>query len=155
MLNTTATDPSIAEIDIQRLEQRHGMTLPGDYRAFLLLRNGGRPERDLFFAPESKSNPVARINFFLSIGDPDDSYDLDSTLDAVADRIEKGFLPIAVTWRGNYICLGVEGDCAGRILFWDGHVLKGENVYPVAKSFTEFINGLFRDENSPKLHTVS
>jgi hypothetical protein len=155
MLNTTATGPSIAEIDIQRLEQRRSMTLPSDYRRFLLLRNGGRPERDLFFASESKSNLVARINFFLSIGDPDDAYDLDRTLDAVADRIEKGFLPIAVTWRGNYICLEVERDCAGHILFWDGHMLKGENVYPIANSFTEFIESLFRDENSPKLNVLS
>jgi hypothetical protein len=131
------------------------MTLPSDYRRFLLLRNGGRPERDLFFASESKSNPVARINFFFSMGDSDESYDLDRILDAVADRIERGFLPIAVTWRGNYICLEVEGDCAGRILFWDGHILKGENVYPVAKSFAEFIEGLFSDENSPKLHMLS
>ena len=155
MLNTTGAAPPISEIDIQRFEQRRGMVLPMDYKRFLLLRNGGRPERDLFFVPESKMNLIARIHFFFAMNDPRRWNNLDWALDVVVDRIQKGFLPIATTEGSDDICLEIAGDHPGRILFWDKHIFKGENVYPVAKNFTEFINGLFRDEDSPEVHAMS
>jgi hypothetical protein len=155
MLNTTAAGLPITDLDIQRFEQRRGVRLPSDYKIFLLLRNGGRPERDLFFVRESGSSHVARINFFLGIGDPGDEYDIDWTLDAVAEQIKKGALPIAVTWRGNYLCLEVEGPHAGRIFFWDMQATDGEGGCPVANSFTEMVENLSRDERSPEMHKVS
>ena len=155
MINTSEACPPTSAIEIQRFEQRRCMTLPSDYKKFLLLRNGGRPERDLFFVPESETNPIVRIHFFFGLGDPDEVCDLDWVLDVVADRIQRDFLPIARTEGNDKICLEVAGRHPGQILFWDGHIFKGENVYPVAKSFTEFIKDLFRDENSPKLHIIS
>lgn len=155
MLNTTEAGPTISETDIQRFEQRHSMILPSDYKRFLLLKNGGRPERDLFFVPESKMNLIARVHFFFSINDPVKGNDLDWILDTVASKIQKGVLPIAKTEGPDKICLEVTGDYPGRILFWDVHILKGENVYPVAKSFTEFVEGLFRDKDSPDLNMSS
>ncbi len=97
MLRTREGGPSISRPEIDLFEKRHGLLLPPSYREFLLQRNGGRPERDLFAVVGFGANPVARVHFFFGIGDPVVSCDLDWNVAEYRDRIPPGLLPIATT----------------------------------------------------------
>ncbi len=68
-------------------------------------------------------------------------------------RIPRDLLWIMDDPFGNAICLGLRGECRGKIYFWDhkhepavgkwdGEVDTAENVTLIAASFTDFVNGL-------------
>jgi hypothetical protein len=152
MLRTIESGPRISENDIAQFERQYRVTLPEPYRLFLLERNGGRPERDVFDVPGSEINPVVRLHFFFGIDDPEESCNLAWNLDEYADRIPSGLMPIATTEGADKICLELRGEARGRILFWDGYEEDGEKkLLPVAPTFEAFVNQLRRDENSPEM----
>ena len=151
MIRTTEGAPPITKHEIDEFEQSQGLTLPGGYREFLLVANGGRPERDLVKVPGSKHSPVARIHFFFGIGDPEESCDIAWNREVFSDRIPPNLLAIATTEGADKLCLAISGDERGQVFFWDGYEGKGPKLLKVAQSFEEFIANLSRDKNSPKL----
>lgn len=152
MINTISGGPHISAIDIDHFEKRHGIKLPEDYKQFLLQRNGGRPERDIFYVPGCKASPDARIHLFCGIGHPSKTHELSWHIDLHSERLPNYLLPIASTEGADIICMDIGRIHHGRIIFWDGYELTGRTEYVVAKSFTEFIESLFRDEDSPEMH---
>ena len=82
-------------------------------------------------------------------------HELSWHIEVYSDRISKNLLPIASTEGADKICIELEGPGRGQIIFWDGYEQTGNGIYPVAKDFTNFVENLFRDEDSPKLHVVN
>jgi hypothetical protein len=146
MLRIADSGPPITDKIVDQFERRHGIRLPTAYRSFLLVQNGGRPERDLITVPGCKASPFARIHFFHGIGGPlgFDCYDLDWNIKICADLYSKGLLPIASTEGSDMICMALR---SGEIVFWDGY--EQVPVYPLAPNFEKFIGALYRDELSP------
>lgn len=146
MLSTIENGPRISNEIVNEFERRHGIQLPGSYRKFLLVHNGGRPVRDLIVVPGCKASPTARIHFFHGIGGSlgFQCYDLDWNIKTCADLYEKGLLPIASTEGADMICIFLP---SGEVVFWDGY--EQVPVYPLAVNFEEFICKLYSDELSP------
>lgn len=148
MLRIVDSGPTISDKIVSEFEYRHGIQLPHAYRDFLLMHNGGRPERDLIVVTGCKASPVARIHFFHGIGGVlgFKCYDLDWNINVCADLYKSGLLPIASTEGADMICMSLQ---SGEIVFYDGY----EQVppYPVASNFEEFTHKLYSDELSPRL----
>jgi hypothetical protein len=134
---------------VRALEHRYGTCLPHAYRDFLLARNGGRPERDLFRVPGCMANPVARVHFFFGINDPVESCNLAWNIDVFEERLPRGMIPVGTTEGADKICLALD---SGAIVYWDGYE---DVVFPVSGSFEDFMASLFSDELSPHVPPTS
>ena len=132
--------------DIRRVELRMGIQLPGEYTAFLLKYNGGRPTPNAYPIEGLRNNPFGVIQVFFGIDDPLESSNLDWTYDVISGRVPPNLLPIACDDCGDLICLSLFGEDAGSVLFWDQHTEPSTpsyaNVYKIADSFAEFLNGI-------------
>lgn len=134
---------------LKEFEHKFEMTLPNDYRDFLLTYNGGYPEPDGFWIQGMDGNG-SLVDRFLGIhgGEHDN---LLGYLEIYKERIPPNFLPIAHDPGGNLICMSVEGEDKGKIYFWDheeeadpdqGETAGYQNVYLIADSFTDFFENL-------------
>jgi cell wall assembly regulator SMI1 len=142
--------PPLHESDIAKAEHRMGVTLPDDYRQFLLRHNGGRPDRNVFPVVGDPLNDTGIINWLYSIEDGD-VYDLVGNAEIYKGRMPAELLPIGLDPFGNQICLALAGPNKGRVYFWDHEEEVGEdekptyeNVYFIANSFTEMMDGLHK-----------
>jgi SMI1-KNR4 cell-wall len=126
---------------VESFERRFGLALPKAYREFLVMANGGRPERDLVTVPGCVGSPYARIHFFFGIGHPMECYDLAWNFEQASD-LPSGLLPIATTEGADMLCLTP----SGSVVFWDGY---DNAVFPIAESFEGFLEQLYRDDLSP------
>ena len=152
-MRTFGGGPRITENDIADFERRQNIVLPSSYRSFLLQSNGGRPERDLFLIPGFPEGPDGRIHFFFDINGSMGCYNLDFNREWFSDRIPDHLLPIATTEGADIICMSLAPDALGAVYYWDGvHISPTYGMlYLVANSFEEFLEQLYRDEDSPRL----
>lgn len=132
--------------DIQELEAHIGIRLPGEYKAFLLEHNGGRPVPRAFPIEGLANNPFGVVLDFFGIDDPVESCNLDWNFESLKGRLPANLFPIACDDGDDLICLSLFGEDAGAVLFWDQHTEPPEpsykNVYRIAASFSEFIDGI-------------
>lgn len=142
MIRLSPTGKPAAEADIRQLEAQLGVTLPHEFRAFLLSTNAARPESNAF--PVGKSGRHGSVQTFLGLG-AEVTANLGEKMVAFAGRLPKGVLPIAEAEAGDLICLGIKGGRQGVVYYWD-HELEGLGVRkalrPVSKSFGDFLAGL-------------
>jgi cell wall assembly regulator SMI1 len=116
--------------------------LPDDYRAFLRVHNGGRPEPSGFAIPGlGDRSGIAR---FLALdGAPWD--DLEAHLRMYSGRIPRGWLPVAYDDCGNLLLMPLAGPARGRLFFWD-HEAEGDGTaaptWEVAESFARLLERL-------------
>ncbi len=152
-----AIEKKAAPAPIERLanlETEIGATLPDDYRQFLLSCNGGYIGGALWYMGPTPDGGSADAGVHSVGGLRDDpSYSLGSYRVCYETRIPRDLLWIMDDPFGNAICLGLRGECRGKIYFWDhehepavgkwdGEVDTAENVTLIAASFTDFVNGL-------------
>jgi cell wall assembly regulator SMI1 len=135
----------IFDLDIRRLENRLGVKLPEEYRAFLEKYNGGRPNAKYFLVVGFDNEPRQILDFY-GIDDPIESCRLDWNFEVLFGRMPNGFFPIACEDGGNIICLSLAAKSYGNIFYWD-HDEESQpatyvNVYKVADTFKEFFDGL-------------
>lgn len=137
---------ALADVDIQQLEELIGIVLPDGYKRFLLRYNGGRPIPNAFPIEGLENNPFGTIQVFYRIDGSIESSNLDWNYDTLNGRLPPNLLAIACDEGDDQICISLFGDDAGSILFWDCHketeVPGYHNVYRIAGSFSEFIDGL-------------
>jgi SMI1/KNR4 family protein SUKH-1 len=139
----TAFLPPTDEERIRAFEQRNGLTLPEDYRQFLLRHNGGRPEPAGSVIPELKE-PILVGDFFGLT--EDGSLSLQSYLDEYRDEMPDGWMVIATDPGAAFFVLGTRPPHVG-VYFWDHqHFFSSsseeENAYRLADSFQSWIDSL-------------
>jgi hypothetical protein len=151
MINVTIRDsfPQVDEARIRAFERALGISLPHDYRQFLLRSNGGRPDPAEFAITGEPLNPSGTIHYFFGIHDGP-NYNLGRKYAVYRERIPADLFPIAGDPGGNIICLAIRGDNVGSVYFWDHdyEALEGEvpdysNVYFIADSFGSMLNNLW------------
>lgn len=140
----TTQNPSVSSEDILNFENRAKVTLPSDYREFLLNYNGGVPHK-LYFTVSDYGDSILDELFGLEIGGVNDLYIQFTDYNG---RIPEAFLPIGRDQVGNLILLGLEGKYKGRIYFWwhenesEGKKPWLKNIYSICDSFNKFLSDL-------------
>jgi hypothetical protein len=144
----TRRGPEVTESDADSFEQRFGVVLPRDYRAFLLEVNGGRTART------HREFDRGILNGLLSLNDPDESFDLAAWNERVREDLKTpDLIIVGVDDGGGRILLAVSGDHAGEVWFqvhderpWDANprVLWHDrrDFRKLAASFTAFMSSL-------------
>jgi len=149
-------EPPLTEVDVASVERDLGVSLPSDYRSFLLAHNGGHPEPDGFPIQDFPLSDFGVINGFLGIKDGEYD-DLRNYKVVFRDRIPANFLPIARDPGGNLLCLVVNGPRKGKIYFWfheeeadEGKPPSEDNIYFIANSFNDLLNSLTELPEDPE-----
>ena len=142
------------EEELKDLEMNLGVTLPGDYRRFLLQCGGGQPANTVFQQRDKQGKLVRAIlvNVFLG-NSPVSGADLFSRHAVLSDRIPSDCLPIASNGGSDYLCLGIKGNNYGKVFMWwkDGEADIGakpthKNIEFIADSFDEIASNLKPEE---------
>jgi cell wall assembly regulator SMI1 len=129
----------VTEEKILALEERLKARLPPDYREFLLAHNGGSVEPDVFFISPAQGESSLTILFGIT---STKAYDLwDNALDAYED-MDRTILPIGEDPGGNQVYLSLHPETYGQVLFRDHETPAPDCLFPVATSFTAFLQGL-------------
>lgn len=128
----------------------YNIELPHEYRNFLLRYNGGKPLARRFKTQDGKQSSSIMLFFPLSEHiDPNLLSEYKELTDE--DLILPNLLPIGNDPIENKICISLSGDDRGFIYYWslDMEDIDEDDFYPsyknvslIAKSFSEFINGL-------------
>ena len=145
---------------IAEFETRRGLTLPLEYKQFLLTSNGGRPTPNVFEVPKWHGSGSG-LGSFYGIHDGPKTKRLDLACNTYDERIPADLLPIAYDAFDNNICIGWKGKRSGKIYFWDHEDEIDEdgcfrtdyrNVFLVANSLQEFLDNLMTLEEFEKKH---
>jgi len=136
--------PPIEEKDIVELEHKLGVTLPADYRAFLLRTNGGRPTPEESFGDEEFGSMMA---MFYAAKHEDITVNIAQEQYAFNERIPEDLLPIGEDRGGSQICIGIGQGNFGKVYFWsmddeedleEGEKPDYRNVYLLTNTCDEF-----------------
>lgn len=136
---------TISTLDDERLvtlENMLGVTLPQDYRDYLLEYNGRGFEKNTFELFEGEYSIVHHV---YRISNDNDYFDLINSYKRGKNiDHEKGrkFLIIADDNVGNYIVLSLAADSFGEIYFYDNDTISTKCT-KLAQSFSEFCSSLF------------
>lgn len=154
MVEFTESGLPITEADLKQAEAEMNKTLPESYRRFLLQHNGGRPSQKYFPLTGDPRDTHGMLEWLFPI-ERGNVYDLVTGNLFLDGRLPDHLVAIGADPGGNQICLSVAGDDLGKVYFWDheDEVEEGEtpddhNVYLIANSFAEFLNGL-KAETTP------
>lgn len=138
--------PALEADDVADLEQRLGISFPNEYRAFLLTTNGGRPQPNAFPIVGLADNPFGVIQVFFAVNDAVECCSLDWNYHMHRERIPDNLFPIACDDGGDLICLSLQGDDIGHVVFWDYYNAPPEpsyaNVHHIANTFDTFIESI-------------
>jgi hypothetical protein len=151
----TESAEQLTDAKLKEFEKTYDRVIPVPYRKFLLKYNGGRPDPSEFKmrGPRGRGDQVGEVKRFFGINVPEKTLDLGYALETFRERLPKNLFPVARDPGGNLIGITTEGDAAGQILFWDhereadeGEPPTDRNLYFIADSFDEFLNGLGKVE---------
>jgi hypothetical protein len=152
--------PTVRDADVAAFEARCGLSLPADYRQFLLDQNGGdrapaeRPEEEI-----EETGERSHRFFSLGLADLSDPEEIDSLSGEDAQEwpellhdlevrarwwrgsgLPAHWLPIADVCNGELLLLRVKGRGVGSVHFsYDPRGYDEGHLEKVAKSFTELL----------------
>lgn len=144
-------DESFSRIDesaLRAVEQRLQVSLPADYRDFLLQVNGGIPSVSEF--DTSLGNVRACIDCLYGVSARREKRDLESEQQQMQDRtggsIPDGFITIGFDPGSAPFFIGTKGESRGKIYLYDQDGFMDANRQPklhlVASSFTDLMERL-------------
>jgi len=128
--------PIVSAIEISNFEKKYGITLPTDFRDYLLASNGGTPNKVYYV--ENKADLV--VNFFYSLGTQ--KYSLEGAITDMEDDdpdLLNEMIPIAEDAFGNVLCLSITEKKYGS-LFSRDH--EDGDVRFIANSLSDVLKGL-------------
>lgn len=151
--------PEISDMDLKMIEEKFGITLPEEYREFLISHNGGKPDPDsLPMIENGKLTDVAVRQFFKIGVEGDYSFEENFKIFKISEeRLPVSLVPIGEDVFGNLFCISVGVDDYGKIYFWDheGEMRKSDdledkgypsNVYLIADSFDQMLEKFYEVE---------
>jgi cell wall assembly regulator SMI1 len=146
------TYPPTDAAEIERFEARHGLTLPKDYKAFLLSRNGGKKTSRRFETRDKKV--TSSIMMFLPLMSGNGGINLEDQYHKFIDGqvVPDYLLPIGTTLQNSLICVAVQGAKREQVYYCNLYYLEEDRgllpsyIMSVADSFKEFYDGLFKGE---------
>lgn len=130
---------------LNEFENEFNLRFPEDYRNFLLIHNGGIPERTHFWIEKGKDG--SSVQRFYGIHEGQKHLSLDTYLHN-RRYFPHTMIPIGDDGTGNYICIGVAEYNFGIIYFVDHEYHSYEQpdsligINEVARTFTDFLDGL-------------
>ena len=134
--------------DIIEFEETNEVSLPEDYKAFLLQHNGGRPENNVL------ADAGTDVQWLFGMVEEPAWASLFHALDAYEGRIPAWYIPIGTDSGGNLFIMSLYEENKGVIALWwheDEAEQNGseyfENLTHVANSFSEFTD-LLTDQDS-------
>ena len=136
------------EIDNQNVmatfERISHLQLPDAYKEMVRFRDGGTMDGYLFSYEYDGNIDATSPSLFLCW--QRETLESEYIWDEIADPPEffpKGLIPFAVDGGGNYTCFDYR-NCRQdpHIVFWHHGFEEGKDVFYLADSFEEFINGL-------------
>jgi cell wall assembly regulator SMI1 len=147
-INMRRSYAPLDEVELATTERDLDIKFPPEYRHFLAVWNGGRPQQDLFVYEGHGYKESNIIDWFLGIHNGENN-NLRSYARVYKERIPRNLLPIAHDPGGNLICIAVSGSDLGAVYFWDheeesdeGQPPSTENVYLIASGFDAFLANL-------------
>lgn len=141
---------ALTEDQLTAAEADLGLTLPPDYRAFLLRHNGGLARHVTFhFRNKKGKSQEAWLGWIYSVGhegklDPLDA-ELVTSYKERPSGLPIGMLPVAFAWyAGNdgFVCIGCQRPDTGKVFFRPNVDADKDILYSVADSWPEFLDGL-------------
>lgn len=117
---------------IELFELRFGVSLPEDYKQFLLSTNGGRPVDNIH--PKVQTD----VHWFLGLNKEPLWSSLYFNIEIYASRLPPGTIPIAGDSGGNLFVMRLDGEADGTIGFWS-HEQESSVIEPLATNFTQFL----------------
>ena len=137
MLSLRESQPNTSIEKIEEFERDYELELPGEYKKFLLLNNGGTPDKVYYI----ENNADLVVNFFLSLGSK--KFSLEEYIeDWHEDKFPREFVPIGEDAFGNIICISCIGENKGQIYFFDHETTK---IRFIAPSFQHLLENLRAD----------
>jgi hypothetical protein len=129
--------------DIAQFETHNNISLPQDYKDFLLRHNGGRPKPNI--VPSIKSD----VQWIYGMVDEPYYASISQHIDMFHKRIPSWYFPIANDSGGNLYLMSLYQENHGLIAFWNHEGETGgdadqyfDNMTIVANSFSDFLNEL-------------
>ncbi|CAG0994846.1 hypothetical protein PLCT2_02688 [Planctomycetaceae bacterium] len=147
--------PKITERIIAEFEREIGSPLPGDYREFLLLVNGGYPSKSCFDCGEYALESVDKFyGLPTTFGEINEYSDLRQCRKSNPQFFPSSLLCIARDAGDNQLLLDLSASTFGQVYFWDhecgsegGESIR-DDLIPVAPDFSSFLHALKEyDEN--------
>lgn len=140
----------LSEADVALFESRAGLSLPDEYRAFLLATNGGVPRRNRFSHRNKKGQKRETwVRHFYPLGREGladlDFTDLESALRCRPAGLPAGLLPAgAAYFLGNEgaVCVACDGPDRGQVFFRPEVEASKPNLYYVAMDWATFLDGM-------------
>ena len=130
-------DNTNIEENIAAFEKENNITLPEEYKGFLLKYNGGRTPKTKF-----KINKVSSdVRGFYGLGNADEYFNFQKLIDnmnILEDYIEDDMLPIASTVSGDDITIGIGKEENGSIFF--KYHDRGKKYIKLADTLCEFVS---------------
>ncbi|MBA3856022.1 MAG: hypothetical protein C0507_03845 [Cyanobacteria bacterium PR.3.49] len=130
--------------EIEQLESHTCISLPADYKAFLLEHNGGEPDPSDFVTRDGK------VESFVSCFLPISNLVEDNLLEEIegisqAGQIPSNLIPIAIAAPDNRIVIAFKGKERGKVYYWawdeedENHIASYKYIRLIADSFDDFI----------------
>jgi hypothetical protein len=130
---------------VEDVERRLKIKFPTAYRQFLLAINGGEPEPRLFTVPGCGDALVA-ILYGIQVERTPGDLEWEQEQATLWEPFPPGVIAIGNDPGDNKLLLWTLGEREGQVSFWDRNGLwrtrAGQNTFPVAASFTEFLQSL-------------
>lgn len=117
------------EIEIVNLEKRYDISIPDQYKRFLIHYNGGDTPETKFRVGKSASD----IRGFYGVG----NVDLSLSKIELDEWIEHDLIPVACDSFGNYIVINISDKFYGKIFFCN-HEAGGKKVC-IGKNLKDFV----------------
>jgi hypothetical protein len=126
--------------DLVEFEEANEVSLPDDYKSFLLEYNGGRPE------PNELLEPSTDVQWLFGMVEEPAWASLFHALDTYEGRIPAWYIPIGTDSGGNIFIMSLFEENKGVVALWwheDEAEQNGseyfDNLTHVADSFSEFM----------------
>jgi hypothetical protein len=135
----TAAGDQLDSTRVLEVEERLRITLPSEYREFLLQYNLARPADNVYRTDKVTTS----IRYFFGVSSDKDKDLVIQNQTVFANRLPKKMLAIAYAGGGDLVCLRTSD---GSVYLWDhereageGEEPRYENMARLASSFPEFL----------------